>query len=576
MLNISSGPVRLWSSFVVVAIVVSLFAARLVQLQGVEAGSYAAIAAKKDTNSVVLEAPRGTIFDRNGTPLAQTVDASMITANPRYTSAHAPEIATLLHSRLGVDYFTTLDLLRKQHTLYVRVARHIDPTVAKAVVQQLNDHNLPGLYVDKDNLRRYAAGDVAANVIGVVGTDGAGLGGLEYSLNKTLSGRNGSATFQVIGGQQLPLADHTVIKPQLGTSVRLTIDKDLQYLAQQRVARAVEDVRATSGSVVIQDVRTGQLLALADYPSFNPNHVDRAKRANLGSRAAQDPYEPGSVEKVLTFSALIDSGAVTPRTKIVVPPSLVIDNRPIKDYFAHGTLRLTAAGVIAKSSNLGTVQAVRQLPKRTLYRYLRKFGLGQRPGIGLAGVTAGILHGSSHWSDVNRATISYGQGVSVSAVQIAAALGTIANGGVYVSPSLIAATIDGSGKPTPAKAPAEHRVITRSTATQVTHMMETVTGAGGTAPNAAIPGYRVAGKTGTANRVDPACACYRGYTVSFGGFAPADKPRFVIYVVIQNPQGEAGGGVTAGPVFHDLMVAALAKYGVAPTGSKSPVLPLSW
>jgi cell division protein FtsI (penicillin-binding protein 3) len=331
-----------------------------------------------------------------------------------------------------------------------------------------------------------------------------------------------------------------------------------------------------SGSVVVQDARTGQLLALADYPSFNPNHVDQAKTSNLGSRAAQDPYEPGSVEKVLTFSALIDSGKVTPRTKIVVPPSLTIDDRPIKDYFAHGVLHLTAAGVLAKSSNLGTVQAARQLSKQRLYDYLRKFGLGQRPDIGLDGVTAGIVHDPSLWSDVNRATISYGQGISISAVQMAAALGAVANGGMYVPPSLVAATIDGAGKITAAKPPAEHRVIKKSTATKVTHLMEMVTGTGGTGPEAAIPGYRVAGKTGTANRVDPTCGCYRGYTVSFGGFAPADNPRFVVYVVIQNPRGEAGGGVTAGPVFHDLMVAALAKYGVAPDGSRSPTLPLTW
>jgi cell division protein FtsI (penicillin-binding protein 3) len=576
LLEISTGPVRLWSSFVVVAIVVSLFAARLIQLQGVDARSYAAIAAKKDTNTVVLEAPRGTIYDRNGTPLAKTVDASMITANPRYTSVHAPAIATILHNRLDVDYFDTVSLLRKKHTLYVRVARHVDPVQARQVVREVNNRGLPGLYVDKDNLRRYTAGEVGANVIGVVGADGAGLAGLEYSLDKELAGRDGSATFQVIGGHQLPLADHTVLRPRLGRSVRLTLDEDLQYLAQQRIARAVHDVQATSGSVVIQDVRTGQLLALADYPTFNPNRIDRANKADLGSRAAQDPYEPGSVEKVLTFAALIDSGKVSPRTKIVVPQSLMIDHRPIKDYFAHGVLHLTAAGVIAKSSNLGTVQAARQLPKQRLYDYLRKFGLGQRPDIGLSGVTGGILHDPSHWSQVNRATISYGQGVSVSAVQMTAALGALANGGVYIAPSLLAATIDGAGKTTAAPAPVEHRVVTRSTAAKVTRMMETVTGPDGTAQAAAIPGYRVAGKTGTANRVDPACGCYRGYTVSFGGFAPADKPRFVLYVVIQDPKGPAGGGVTAGPVFRDLMVAALAKYGIAPSGSPSPGLPLSW
>jgi cell division protein FtsI (penicillin-binding protein 3) len=560
----------------VVAFVVSLFAARLVQLQGVDAHSYSAIAAEKDTDTVVLEAPRGTIYDRNGTKLAETVDASMITANPKFTSKVAPAIAAVLHHRLGVDYFSAINLLRQQHTFYVRVARHVDPTLAQSVVTQLDNEHLPGLYVDKDNLRLYPAGSVGSNLVGVVGADGKGLAGLEYSLNSELAGRDGSATFQVVDGRQLPLADQTVVKPQLGTSVKLTIDKDLQYLAQQRLARAVERVRGKSGSAVVMDVRTGQLLALADYPTFNPNHLDLADKNNLGSRAVQDPYEPGSVEKVLTFSALIDAGLVSPRTKIVVPPSLTIDNRPIKDYFPHGTLHLTAAGVIALSSNLGTVQATRQISATTLHDYLAKFGLGRPTDLGLDGGSPGILNPASQWSDINRATIAYGQGVSVTAVQMAAAINAVANRGVYVAPSLIDATVSGSGTVTPAQPAAGHRVIKASTATKVTHMMEGVTGPHGTGPEAAIPGYRVAGKTGTANNVDPKCGCYRGYTISFGGFAPADKPRFVVYVVIHNPKRQIFGGLSAGPVFHDLMVAALTKYGVAPTGTRPPNLPIYW
>lgn len=571
----SSG-FRLWTSFLVVAFVVSLFAARLVQLQGLDAGSYASMALKEDTNTVVLEAPRAPIYDRAGTPLAETVDASMMTADPTYTRTHATQIARLLHHRLHVDYFDTVALLRKPNTRYVRVARHVDPTLAKAVLAELERRKLPGMYIDKDNLRRYPAGDVGSNLVGFVGADGNGLAGFEYALNRQLSGRDGSATFQVAGGQQLPLADNTVVKPRLGTGVRLTIDSDLQYLAQQRMARAVQSSHATSGSAIVMDVQTGQILALADYPSFDPNDIAGANPRNFGSRAVQNPYEPGSVEKVLTFSALIDSGLVGPRTKIVVPPQLVVDGKPIRDYFPHGTLHLTATGVIALSSNLGTVQAVRQISKQRLYDYLRKFGFGQRPNLGLDGESKGILHPASQWSDINEATIAYGQGVSVTAVQMAAALGAIANHGVYVAPSLISGTVDSTGTVTPASAPEEHRVIKASTARKVARMMEAVTGPNGTGAEAAIPGYNVAGKTGTANRVDPLCSCYRGYTVSFGGFAPADDPRFVVYVVIQNPQGAAGGGATTGPVFHDLMAAALAKYGVAPTGKRSPELPIEW
>jgi cell division protein FtsI (penicillin-binding protein 3) len=574
--RLSTGSVRLWTAFVLIAFVLSLFAARLIQLQGIDENDYAAMAVEKGAKTIDLEAPRASIYDRNGTPLARSVDASMLTADPTYTSANARTIAVYLHKRLGLDYIETLGLLRKDDTRYVRLARHLKPEVAQAVVDHLTATRLAGVYVDKDTTRIYPAHDVSANLIGFVGDDGDGLAGFEASQNALMSGRDGSATYEVVDGQQLPLADATVVAPREGTGVRLTIDQDLQFLAQRRLAQAVREAGAKSGTVVVMDVKTGQILALADDPTYDPNHFERYPERRYAAPSVQSPYEPGSVEKVLTFAALIDGGYVTPRTEIRVPGSLKSSDARIHDWWSHGLIRLTATGAIAQSSNIATALAARQMPKAELRDYLVKFGLGEDTHIGLDGESAGVLPPLDSWIQVARDNIAFGQGLSVTAVQMAAAISAVANGGVYIQPHLIDGYVAADGAFTSAPAPAERRVVTAQTAHEVARMMEQVVGPNGLAPMAAIDGYNVAGKTGTAQRVDPRCGCYRGNVVSFAGFAPADAPRFVVYVVVQQPRSGAGGGETGGPVFHDLMSAALAKYGVPPTGRHEPALPVSW
>ncbi len=554
----------------------SVFAARLIQLQGIDQHDYAAMAAAKGAKTVTLEAPRAPIYDRNGIALAETVDAAKIVADPTDARDYATEIAVVLHERLAVDYIDTMSLLRRTDTRYVELARHLKPELAGAVVSRLQRAGYPGVYADKDTLRVYPADDVAANLVGFLTDDGIGAAGFEASQDSTLAGRDGSATFEMADGQQLPLADSTVVAPEEGTGIRLTIDQDLQFLAQRRLAQAVRESGGTAGYAVIMDVRTGQLLALADTPTFNPNQRKLSPPEDYGSRALQDVYEPGSVEKVLTFAALVDAGYVTPRTKITVPSVLPRDGTTINDYFYHGTLRLTATGVVAKSSNIGTVLATQKMPSRELYRYLRSFGFGSRTEVGLQGESKGLLPRPEDWLPITRDTISFGQGLSVNAVQMAAAIAAVANKGVYVRPSLVDAYIATDGEVTPAAEPERHRVVSSETARLVARMMEEVTGPEGTAPSANINGYRVAGKTGTAQRVDPACGCYRGFTVSFAGFAPADDPRFVVYVVVQQPKDGNGGGLTGGPVFHDLMAATLQKFGVPPTGQRQPALPVEW
>jgi len=576
-LRLATGPFRLWSAFCAVAFVLSLFAARLIQLQGVDENDYAAMAVAKGAKTITIEAPRASIYDRNGVALAETILAAKLVADPTYTRRYATQIATVLHDQIGADYFDTVALLRRPDTRYVELARHVQPERASSVVSMLNEARLPGVYADEDTSRVYPGGDVAANLVGFVGDDGNGLAGFESALDSTLAGQEGSATFEVADGQQLPLADSTVTEPVEGTGVRLTIDQDLQFLAQRRLAQAVTAARGTSGIAVIMDVQTGELLALADYPTFDPRDRRTTSASNYGSRALQDVYEPGSVEKVLTFASLIDAGYVSPRTHISVPPTLPRGDATIHDYFTHDTLHLTAAGVVAKSSNIGTVLATEQMPGRQLRGYLRDFGLGSTTDAGLDGESAGLLPVARDWLPITQDTIAFGQGLSVNAVQMTAAVAAVANGGTYVQPSLVSGFVDSGGTYTPTPAPVERRVVSRHAAAQVALMMEQVVGDEGTAPEANIDGYRVAGKTGTAQRVGESCGCYDGsFTVSFAGFAPADDPRFAVYVVVQEPHDGNGGGATGGPVFHDLMAATLEKFGVPPTGSTSPPLPIYW
>ncbi|MCW2831922.1 MAG: penicillin-binding protein 2, partial [Aeromicrobium sp.] len=285
-----------------------------------------------------------------------------------------------------------------------------------------------------------------------------------------------------------------------------------------------------------------------------------------------------SVLKTVTMAALADQGKITADTPIVVPSKMTIDNFPIGDYWQHGTLHLTAAGVIALSSNLGTIVASEQMSDETMHRYLRTFGFGQFSGVGLPGESDGILKNGKEWTKANHATISFGQGISVTAMQMIRAVGAIANSGEMCTPSVVTDTVDAEGEKQPVTDAASRRVVSTDAAATVTRMMEAVTAPDGTAPAAAIKGYRVAGKTGTAWRVDPVTGRYiRGQnTVSFMGFAPADNPRFLTYVVLDKPVSSAGGGSTAAPVFHDVMSMALERFGVAPTGSKNPKVPQEW
>jgi cell division protein FtsI (penicillin-binding protein 3) len=569
---------RLRLGFIVIAMVISLFGVRLVQLQGLDPHAYAAAAAAEGLVEVELPARRGAILDRDGVPLASSIDGLMVVADPAQTRDKAAEIATFLSTKLHIDYFDAKTALSKTGTRFAYVARRVPSTLAMDVVAQAKALGYKGIDTRSDPVRDYPAHDVAANLIGFMGGVGQPLGGMELTFNKMLEGTDGSEKYEVGAGNKLPLGESTTVAPQNGQDLRTTIDRDVQWYVQRVLRQTVVGARGDSGSAVVMDTRTGELVAVADYPTFDADNPLESPKEDLGSRALSDVYEPGSVEKVLTLSSLIDAGKVTPRTKIVVPGAYPVLDTSIKDWFPHDRLHLTLTGVLAKSSNIGTVRATEKFTPRQLHDYLVQFGLGSRTGIGVRGESPGLLPATRIWSILSRATIAFGQGVSVNAVQMAAAINAVANGGVYVSPSLIqgSATTD-TGQVVGTDTTSTHRVISAAAARDMSMMMERVLDPEeGVAPGAAIPGYRVAGKTGTAQRVDPKCGCYRGFTVSFAGFAPADDPRFTVYVVVQNPRDGGGGGSTAGPAFQKIMSHLLRRYGIEPTGTEPSHLPVEW
>ena len=573
-----SPAVRLRIGFLVIAIALSVFAARLVQLQGLDPNSYAQMAAAEGTVKVDLPAERGDILDRNGRPLADSVSGMMVVADPELTYKNATELAAFLYKKLDVDYVSTLAKLRERGSRFEYIARRVPATLATEVVEEADRKDLKGLDTRRDPLRSYPAGDVAANLVGFIGTDEP-LAGLERTFDKQLSGTDGSERYEVGGGNRIPLGESATTEPVNGQDLKTTIDEDLQWFAQRAVRQAVEAAGAESGFAVVMDTRSGDLLAVADDPTYDANDPTDSPKADLGSRALQDVYEPGSVEKVLTASSLIDLGVVTPRTPIIVPSQLRREDRPINDWFPHGTLHLTLAGVIAKSSNIGTVLAADEFKQGQLHDYLSNFGLGQKTDIGVRGETKGLLPAAATWTHQMQDRIAFGQSLAVNGVQMAAAINTIANDGVRVSPSLIrgSATTD-EGQVVGSDHATRSRVVSAKAARQTALMMERVVDPEvGVAPGAAVPGYRIAGKTGTAQRVGAECQCYDGTnTVSFAGFAPADDPKFTIYVVVQNPRNGGGGGSVAGPVFSKIMSYTLRRYGVPPTGTQPSRLPTEW
>ncbi|MEW1547238.1 penicillin-binding protein 2 [Streptomyces tsukubensis] len=584
------------------------FVVRLLQVQAVDAEAYAAKAEKSRYLSVRLAAERGEITDRAGIALATSVDAYDITADPKMFTPEeskvrdAPEqAAALLSPILKVPAPELVKKLRTPKSRYTVLARRQTPQVWNQIkdlrsvfAQKAREEKpkggpgvsvLAGVFQEPSSRRVYPNGELAAGILGYVNASGRGGGGLESMLDKQLAGQDGEITYAQSGGRRVPTAGGTRETPAVpGSDIELTIDRDIQWAAQKAISDQVAKSRADRGYVVVQDTRTGEILAMANAPGFDPGDLSRADPAGLGNAALQDAYEPGSTAKVISMAAVLEEGAATPDTHVVVPNRLHRGDRLFKDDIDHPTWYLTLNGVLAKSSNIGTILATGQLGKtqpeanRVLHSYLRKFGLGGPTGLRYPGETPGILAPPSKWSTSQQYTIPFGQGLSLNAVQAASVYSTVANGGVRIDPTLVRGTKGPDGRFTAAPAPGKTRVVSERTATTLAKMLESVVGdEEGTGTKARIPGYRVAGKTGTANRVDPELGRYRGYTSSFAGFAPSDKPRITVYCAIQNPtRGSYFGGQICGPIYQKVMAFALKTLQVPPTGAEPAGLPVTF
>ncbi|MFF0081547.1 peptidoglycan D,D-transpeptidase FtsI family protein [Streptomyces canus] len=586
-------------------LVLAAFVVRLLQVQAVDASTYAAKAEQNRYVGYTLAAERGGITDRDGVALATSEDAYDITADPTlFTRAElkiddGPEqAAALLAPILGQDQETIVKKLRpKDRKLrYALLANRQTPQVWKQIKDLKSAlatksgtdpgtaNVLAGVLSVPTTKRVYPNGDLAAGILGWVNADGKGGGGVEQQLNSLLAGKDGKIRYAQSGGRQVPTVGSTETPAVPGSDVELTIDRDIQWAAQQAITEQVKESKADRGYVIVQDTQTGQVLAMANSPGFDPNDLSKASSVNMGNAALQDAYEPGSTAKVMSMAAVLEQGVATPLTHVIVPNRLHRGDRLFKDDIDHETWYLTLNGVLAKSSNIGTILATGQLGKtqpqanQVLYSYLHKFGLGRYSGLDFPGETPGILAKPADWSTSQQYTIPFGQGVSLNAMQAASVYSTIANGGVRVEPTLVRGTKGPDGRFTPAAKPKETRVVSAKTAKTLARMLESVVDdEEGTGTKARIPGYRVAGKTGTANRVDPATGKYKGYTSSFAGFAPADKPRITVYCAIQNAtSGSYFGGQICGPVYKQVMEFALKTLQVPPTGAKAPKLPVTY
>ena len=565
---------RVRYGFAAVCTLLLIIGGRLVQLQGIDGGRYAGAAAAQQVFTIAVHAMRGQIVDRNGTVLAYTSEAQDITADPRQVPAasratYAARLAPLV-GRSAAQVSTAL----AKRGPYSVIATALSPADA----QKVTDLGLAGIYTQATTQRQYPGRTTAANVIGTVHSDGTGAAGIEAQYNNVLAGKDGTLTYSIDNLGNANPSSHTVIdSAHNGGTVRLTIDQGLQYTAQRDLDRAVRQSGAKDAEMVVLDAHNGQVLAMASSGTFdatNPNTINPNEPINPPVMSA---FEPGSVQKSITFAAALEKKVIRPNSVIKVPPSLTMGGVTISDAWYHPTERFTATGVLAESSNVGTLKIASKLGPASWMAYERRFGVGTKTGIELPAESSGYLPPMSTWSPSTFANLPFGQGESMTVLQLASIYQTIANSGVRVPPRIVSSVTAPNGTKTPSTQPAGIRVITPSTDATLRKMLESVMLPGGTGVKAAIPGYRIAGKTGTAQQPDPnhggAYSSWMNWD-TFAGMVPADNPQFVVAIMIDNPAHGLEGGDVAAPVFHEIASYELMHAMIPPTGSTSKHVPL--
>ncbi|MEV4171400.1 penicillin-binding protein 2 [Nonomuraea sp. NPDC049709] len=568
VLRLGSPRRRINIGLIGMTFILSIFAGRLIQMQGLDSKVYEAAAADQRQHTEEIPAKRGSITDANGHELAVTVEAREVSIDPTKVPASVrAKAAAILAQQLGKTEQEIAAKLARTGTHYQLLARDVDPVVASRLMQA----RVPALSAKKTYRRLYPAGDLAGSLIGFVGDEGNGLGGMEQAKNSLLAGRDGEQRVETgRDGQRIPMTSSQRTAPVDGQDVRLTIDRDIQWAAQKSIGEQVQKSGADSGTVIVMDVRTAQIVAMANAPELDLNNWRKAPESSYVNKAAADVFEPGSTNKVITAAAALEARAVTPDTVYQVPDRIRCADQVLRDAHAHKVESMTFRQAMAQSSNVATVMAAREIGSERLHRMLKAFGFGSTPGGGVPSAEAGLLPDYRKWSGSQNCTVAYGQGVSVTALQMASVYQTIANGGVKIEPQIVAGTTDATGRFVPAPAGKQTRVVSETTAREISTMLESAVGEEGTGQLAAIDGYRVAGKTGTANRYDAELGRYDGYTASFVGFAPADQPRLVVLSVLQNPKNGHFGGQLAAPVFKDVMTFAIKSKKIPPTGSAAP------
>jgi cell division protein FtsI (penicillin-binding protein 3) len=536
---------------------------RLVVLQVFDAGSLDQAAARQRLTVIELPATRGRIFDRNLNDLAISIPARAVWADPRLVRDKR-RTAARLAAAVGVPEAA---IARRLHSKgrFVYLARRI-PRARGEAVQALN---LPGVFVELDVARRYPSGGTAAQVLGFVDVDGHGQAGVELHYDGLLRGQPGKVQLERDPqGRAIPQGRRSLEPAVPGTDLVLTIDQHLQYVTELALAKAVRDHKARAGSVVVLRPGTGEVLAMANVPTFDPNRIGRSKPEALKNRAISDVFEPGSTNKTITAAAALQHGIVTPKTETIVPDSIPLcPEKTFRDSHSHAPELMTFADIVAQSSNVGTIMAARDLGPDRLYQAQLAFGYGRRSGVDLPGESPGIVRPPQDWYCTDLGTNAIGQGVAVTVLQMASVYATVANGGVLRTPTLLRGTVDARGRVAGADRGPGRRVLSAATARSLSRILEGVVADGGTGTQAALEEWQVAGKTGTAGKPDTERGGYRpgAYVGSFIGFAPARRPAVVVAVMIDEPTNGYYGGTVAAPVFREVTSTALRRLGVVPT-----------
>ncbi|WP_407666173.1 peptidoglycan D,D-transpeptidase FtsI family protein [Mycolicibacterium alvei] len=579
--------------------VLVIAAVQLFTLQVPRAAGLRAEAASQLKVTDVNPAMRGSIVDRNDDKLAFTIEAKALTFQPvrvrkqlaeakdksseapdpdRRLSDIAKEIATRLDNR--PDFKTVLKKLRSNES-FVYLARAVDPAIAGAIMEKF-----PEVGAERQDLRQYPGGSLAANIVGGIDWDGHGLLGLEDSLDAVLAGSDGSVTYdRGSDGVVIPGSYRNRHDAVNGSTVQLTLDDDIQYYVQQQVQQAKDASGAKNVSAVVLDAKSGEVLAMSNDNTFDPSQdLGRQEHRQMGNLPVSSPFEPGSVNKIITASAAIEYGLANPDEVLQVPGSIDMGGVTVRDAWNHGVMPYTMTGVFGKSSNVGTLMLAQRVGPDRFYDMVSRFGLGQRTGVGLPGESSGLVPPIDQWSGSSFSNLPIGQGLSMTLLQMAGMYQTIANDGVRMPPRIVNSTIAPDGTRTDEPRPEGVRVVTPETARTVRNMFRAVVQRDpmgyqqGTGPQAAVEGYQIAGKTGTAQQINPACGCYYDdvYWITFAGMAPADDPRYVIGIMMDAPHRAADGspGSSAAPLFHNIASWLLQRHNVPLSADPGPRLTL--